>query len=357
MTRGSRKLNVLSRLALLLVWLFVAGPVFAFDAIYGFGDSLTDTGNDPAPAPLYFQGRYSNGQLWIEYLSKQLGLVYNPANNHAQSGGETSDALAQVRQFTAPADASGSLFVVWAGGNDFIHNFSKGVDDTFWNNLIAQSVANLSNAVSVLYAGGARVIVVPNQVDLSRIPLVVDSGLPFLPQLQAYMRGKLEQFNASLGATLMAIAQAHPDLKLITPNVYARFNDVLANLTNYSFTKADPDALTDTQLTDKSFTGPGKDYLFWDSIHPTTKAHALIAQWFYEALSPPQSQPQLDSGGSGGAAPLTFGALLPDQVYTLQSSTNLTGWTDVTTFNATNSVGHWTLSLGSNSQGFFRLKR
>src|SRR3989442_1199243 len=200
MTRGSRKLEVLLRLRFPLVWLLVVFPVFALDAIYAFGDSFTDTGNNPAPATIYFQGRYSNGPLWIEYLSTQLGLAYNPANNHAQSGGETSDALVQVRQFTAPAHSSRSLFVVWAGGNDFIHNFVKGVDDPFWNNLIAQSVANLSNAVSVLYAGGARVIVVPNQVDLSRIPLVVDSGLPSLSLVQAYLRGKVEQFNGSLGA-------------------------------------------------------------------------------------------------------------------------------------------------------------
>src|SRR6266705_5325023 len=83
----------------------------------------------------------------------------------------------------------------------------NGVDDTFWNNLIARSAANLTNAVSILYADGERVIMVPNQVDLSRIPLVVDSGLPFLPQLQVYLRGKLEQFNGSLGAALTAIAQ------------------------------------------------------------------------------------------------------------------------------------------------------
>src|SRR5436190_10614835 len=248
MPRRSRKLESLLRLALPLVWLLAAWPTFAFDAIYAFGDSLTDTGNNPAPDIIYYQGRYSNGPLWIEYLSTQLGLAYIAVNNHAQSGGETADALAQVRQFTAPANASRSLFVVWAGGNDFIHNFSKGADDTFWNSLIAQSVANLSNAVSVLYADGARVIVVPNQVDLSRIPLVVDSGLPFLPQLQVYMRGKLEQFNGSLGAALAAIAQAHPDLQIIIPNVYARFNDLLANLFNNGFTKADPDALTDTQL-------------------------------------------------------------------------------------------------------------
>src|SRR5437667_2846352 len=337
MIRESRKLKALLRLALPLVWLLAVWTAFAFDAIYAFGDSLTDTGNNPAPDTIYYQGRYSNGPLWIEYLSTQLGLAYNPANNHALSGGETSDALAQVRQFTAPANSSRSLFVVWAGGNDFIHNFSKGVDDTFWNNLIAQSVANLSNAVSVLYADGARAIVVPNQVDLSRIPLVVDSGLRFLPQLQVYLRGKVEQFNGSLGAALAAIGQAHPDLQLITPNVYARFNDLLANLISNGFTKADPDALTDTQLTDKSFTGPGKDYVFWDSIHPTTKAHKLIAQWFYQELPPPPSLAKLDIGVSGGAVQLTLGDLLPGQIYILQSSTNLTGWTDVTTLNATNS--------------------
>src|SRR3989442_750611 len=132
MTRGSRKLEVLLRLALPLVWLLVVLPGFAFDAIYAFGDSLTDTGNNPAPATIYFQGRYSNGPLWIEYLSTQLGLAYNRANNHAQSGGETSDALVQVRQFTAPANSSRSLFMLLAGGNDFIHNFGKAVDAPFW---------------------------------------------------------------------------------------------------------------------------------------------------------------------------------------------------------------------------------
>ena len=337
MTRGCRNLEALLRLASPLVWLLAAWPVVAFDAIYAFGDSLTDTGNNPAPGTNYFQGRYSNGPLWIEYLSTQLGLAYDPANNHAQSGGETSDGLAQVRQFTAPANSSRSLFVVWAGGNDFIHNFYKGVDDAYWNSLIALSVANLSNAVSVLYADGARVIVVPNQVDLSRIPRVVDSGLPFLPQLQAYLRGKVEQFNGSLGAALTAIEQANPDLELITPDVYARFNDLLANLINNGFSKADPDALTDAQLIDKSFTGPGK--------------------WSCQALPAAPSQPELDIGVSGGAVQLTLINLRPGQIYTLQSSTNLAGWTDVTAFSATNSVGRWTLSLGSSSHGFFRLKR
>src|SRR5712671_4101139 len=125
---------------LLLAWFLAAPAARAFDAIYAFGDSLTDTGNRPAPAPTYFQGRFSNGALWIETLSVQLGFDYVASNNFAESDGETADALAQVQRFVAPTNTPGGLFVVWSGGNDFIHNFAKGPDDGFWNGLIAQSV-------------------------------------------------------------------------------------------------------------------------------------------------------------------------------------------------------------------------
>ena len=110
---------------LLLAWFWAAPAACAYDAIYAFGDSLTDTGNKPAPAPAYFQGRYSNGALWIETLSVQLGFDYVAANNYAESGGETADALAQVRRFVAPTNTPQGLFVVWAGGNDFIHNLLR----------------------------------------------------------------------------------------------------------------------------------------------------------------------------------------------------------------------------------------
>src|SRR6266478_3795511 len=166
-----RRIEKASISALLALWFWAAPAARAFDAIYAFGDSLTDTGNKPAPAPDYFQGRYSNGALWIEYLSTQLGLDYAAQNNFAKSGGETSDALAQV-----------------------------------------------------------------------------------------------EQFNSVLMAASTAIATANPDLQLLTPDVAGRFNELLSHLGANGFTKADPDALDDPQLSDKSFTGPGQDYVFWDPI-------------------------------------------------------------------------------------------
>ena len=45
----------------------------AYDALYAFGDSLTDTGNSPAPPGTnYYNGRFSNGPLWVEYMSTNV---------------------------------------------------------------------------------------------------------------------------------------------------------------------------------------------------------------------------------------------------------------------------------------------
>jgi phospholipase/lecithinase/hemolysin len=341
-------------LALLTACVFAAPCASAFEAIYAFGDSLTDTGNDPAPAPDYFQGRYSNGPLWIEYLSTRLGFAYNSSNNFAESGTETSDALAQVQRFVAPTNGSRALFDVWSGGNDFIHNFSNGINEAFWTGLIAQSVGNLSNSVVQLYADGARTIVVPDQVDLSRIPLVLDSGYP--PLVFAYLSNKVSQFNAGLGSALSAVAAAKPDLQLIRPDVYGRFSELLTNLASNGFTSADPDALSDPSLTDKSFTGSGSDYVFWDEIHPTTKAHVLIAQWFYQTLPTISQQPQLGIVAGGNSVQLNLANLQAGQVYTVQTSTNLSDWADFTTVNATNAVQQWSAPSFSSPLEFFRLK-
>jgi len=166
----------------------------------------------------------------------------------------------------------------------------------------------------------------------------------------------VDEFNTALSAALMSIAQANPDLQLITPDVHARFDELLANLNANGFTKADPDALGDPQLTDKSFTGPGQDYVFWDPIHPTTKAHALVARWFQQALPPPVPPSRLALAATPGALQFTFGDLQSGQAYTLQTSMNLIDWTTITNFTATNSLQQWSMPLASPALGFFRLK-
>src|SRR5215475_11575436 len=58
-----------------------------------FGDSLSDTGNLFAatfgavpPSPPYFQGRFSNGPVWVDALARKLTL---PVENFAIGGALT----------------------------------------------------------------------------------------------------------------------------------------------------------------------------------------------------------------------------------------------------------------------------
>ncbi|MCA9266208.1 MAG: hypothetical protein KDA60_20250, partial [Planctomycetales bacterium] len=83
---------------LLVVKSTVAAP---FSRIVVFGDSLLDAGNVQAmssgelpPWPAYYQGRWTNGPVFSDYLAERLGLPTPEASrrggtNYAHSGAET----------------------------------------------------------------------------------------------------------------------------------------------------------------------------------------------------------------------------------------------------------------------------
>jgi phospholipase/lecithinase/hemolysin len=71
------KITPKALLILLLIGPFASnGFAASFDEIVIFGDSLSDNGNlvfienQPEPDPeLYYQGRFYNGPVWVEYLA------------------------------------------------------------------------------------------------------------------------------------------------------------------------------------------------------------------------------------------------------------------------------------------------
>jgi len=256
----------------------------AFDAIVAFGDSLTDTGNEPAEPYLHYQGRWSNGPLWIEYLSVRLGFPYNASNNLAHSGAQTDDTYNQVNIYTPTNDISHTLFVVWAGGNDFLQEYKTyWFNDAGWAQFTSYSANNLSNAVVNLRSKGARYILVPNTVDVTTIPLL--NKLPGF--LRTYLQSKVKMFNNKLSRSLTTLQAAYPDITIYKADIYLGEKMLLKNYKADGFKKKSIDALTDPTLLDKSFNGPGAKYVFWDPIHPTSKAHSFIADWFYGAIGSP----------------------------------------------------------------------
>jgi phospholipase/lecithinase/hemolysin len=256
----------------------------AFDALIAFGDSLTDTGNEPAEPYAHFEGRWSNGPLWVEYLSVRLGFDYNPSNNLAHSGAQCDDTFGQVRDYVPEGDINNTLFVVWAGGNDFLQEYDKyWFNDDGWDRQIAYSVGGLSNAVVNLHDKGAKFILVPNTVDITTIPLL--NRLPNF--LRSYLRAKVVKFNNKLAKALVTLQASYPDITIDMCDTFALEKAILKNYKSYGFKKQNIDALSDWKLLDKSFDGPGARYVFWDPIHPTSKAHSIIADSFYISIGSP----------------------------------------------------------------------
>ena len=72
--------------------------------IVAFGDSLSDTGNVSIltggalpPAPYYFEGRFSNGPIWLDQLGAALDGAVDPV-----LGGGTNFAFGAARVTAAP---------------------------------------------------------------------------------------------------------------------------------------------------------------------------------------------------------------------------------------------------------------
>ena len=333
--------------ALALAFYLIATGGYAYTALYVFGDSLSDTGrNPPSAGTNYYLGRYSNGPLWVEYLSADLGIPYNPSNNFAVSGSTTTDLPAQIAGLKEATGLQTALFTLLSGGNDFIANTSTGlVNNAMWGVFITNTVGNLTNAIGSLYTNGARHIVVGNLANLAQTPVFIEDDFGTYSNLVV---SKVNLFNQVLYAAVTNEMQQYAGLRLYLLDDNAGLRDVLSAPATYGFTVTMRGALEDPSLTDKSFNGPGANYVFWDELHPTTKLNALTATAAFDAV-----QAELDIVGSGTSFTLEAYNLYPTLPYTIQSSTNLTTWSNYLTFTATSTNSTMTLTNQPGKRGMF----
>ncbi|MFZ1985050.1 MAG: SGNH/GDSL hydrolase family protein [Desulfatitalea sp.] len=254
----------------------LAGP---FGEIVIFGDSLSDNGNyvlvddQPMPDPeLYWEGRFSNGPVWVEYLTDPAHFDTNltdRALGGAQSDGLTPPGL--IEQVRAHILAAGpplsptNLYAIWIGGNDCLN----GDGDS------QGAVDNINDAMTELVDNGAMFMLILNLPDLGIIPDTL--GTPEAPQATAFS----VNFNAALASMIGTFRTAHPSIEIYEFDIDALFLEI----------RNDPGAFGFINVTEPApkLAPPnnfdGGDYLFWDDVHPTTHMHALIADQVFADLN------------------------------------------------------------------------
>jgi outer membrane lipase/esterase len=299
-----------------------ANPLFT--DIVAFGDSLSDGGNvyyltstnpayhpDPPPSlgspsfSAYYNGRTTNGPNWVDQLADKLSLPRPQASltggtdyayASAQSGPGTSvrypsptyppnppltvpNVGAQIQAFAAargtfqPTD----LVTLWVGADDLL----KGATSA---SAIVGVVNNIVADIRSLNGLGANTIIVPNQIDFSLTPT---SRLPGNPPPSAF-RALSIFFDTTLATALNGL-QADPTIsaRIVPVDIFSAAEAVAANPAAFGFTNITDPALTFDPTTETFSEVPDvNDYLWYDSIHPTSLGEAIATDAAFTALVP-----------------------------------------------------------------------
>jgi phospholipase/lecithinase/hemolysin len=286
-----------------------AGPA-GYTAVYAFGDSLSDAGNvsylslDQLPvSSIYSDGRFSNGNVWVQDLAQNLGLPpvkpsLEGGSDYAYGGAHTgatavhaanpTDLASQLGQFVmnVPNPSPDALYTVWAGSNDLLGIANSTLTPAQQQAAVHQAVVNEVNFINGLVAHGARNLAVMGVPDLGKTPYQAEK-----PLTAATSSVLAQQYNAELGAAVQQIV-ASGAVSADVIDTYALLGAATANPAAYGFTNVTQPVwsgdLTDANSGTLAATGAAQGgYLYFDDLHPTAATHSLLASAVTGAVTQP----------------------------------------------------------------------
>jgi outer membrane lipase/esterase len=272
-----------------------------FTSVTFFGDSYVDTGNaflltgGANPPPPYFQGRFSNGLVWSDYLARSLGRpgdaapvfltraasgVYAVAGARSGPGGQTSTATQIGSYLTRPGGTPGQvsdptgLYALFAGGNDLRDAGALGTAAARQAEAAAAAQRVIAQA-GALAQGGARNVLLFSLGSLSATPEA--RAIPGRPAIQDELSAT---FNATLAAGIAGLSGSFGGTTFFN----LRVDNLLTNILLDAQAGGGLYGITDTTRPcfGPPFGPPNPapcDVSMWaDDLHPTTRTHALIGE-------------------------------------------------------------------------------
>lgn len=272
-----------------------------------FGDSLSDNGNlyeymqhQLPMSPPYFHGRFSDRPVWIEQLAK----MYYPSNtsqhllDYAFGGAGVSEDPEMELLFTLKHEIDGyllshqdkadpdSLYVVWIGANNYLA-LSESDDHS-----VDETILGIRHSLETLVHAGARHFLILNLPDLGIVPYARSFGL------EEVLTNFAVEHNQKLAVVVDILQHTYPQTKWYSYDVYSKLSDAVQNPAKYGFNNVQdvcyeslmPKSLLPkatqgyamlnvaSHVRSKGLSGSQCDgFLFFDMVHPTGMAHAIIS--------------------------------------------------------------------------------
>lgn len=277
-----KALRILSIVACIgLAQRVVSAATPSYSAIYVFGDSYCDVGNifiatgGAVPAAPYYQGRFSNGPIWIDHVAGALGLPMKPAlaggTNYAFGGawvtapqvipGGTIPSVPQqvglyLGSHGGKADPN-ALYIIEGGGNDIL-DATGGSPEA----LAFEIATGIAESELLLRRAGAKHFVIPNLFDVGLLPAGQANA--------AFDHAAVVATNKYLNE-LIGLEDFLEDIHILRLDVFSLLNAVEKDTSHFGFTDVTDPCLTTVICSDPDHT------FFWDTHHPTVFGHDLFA--------------------------------------------------------------------------------
>ena len=304
-----------------------ASSAAQYSGLYVIGDSLSDQGNlfaatgslsgGSIAAPdsaHYFNGRFSNGPVYTDYLAQALSLPLAPSElggtNFAFGGARTTYNIAEsgvggpfpagaapwslnaeVQAFHSRSISNPTgLYIVFSGSNDIgdILQFRQNpavVLPTLLNGILG--------AINEFKLAGAQTVVVPNVPDLGLTPAFSALGPPAVNPASILS----SQFNQSLAAALNSVV----GVNIVQFQTDHFLRDLYNNPGSFGFSDVVTPCYSGFVAPNPTATecGNPNEHLFWDLVHPTTDVHQILARSIFAAVTAvpePRTYPMMLAG-------------------------------------------------------------